>query len=66
MNDELKNCGRNWWWRPFLRYYPSIYGLRKTTKTFSQDTRSESRDSYPALPVTKQTWRPLDRDVRFY
>jgi hypothetical protein len=43
-----KGCGRKWSW-PNLKYYPGICleGLRKATKTLSQDSRSASRDLNP-------------------
>jgi hypothetical protein len=39
-----KGCGSNRPW-PSLRYYPGIRldGLRKTTKTFNQNSRSPDR-----------------------
>jgi hypothetical protein len=46
-----KGWGRKRSWLN-LSYYPSIFleGLRKTTKNFSQDTRSPGRDLNPGPP----------------
>jgi hypothetical protein len=47
-DDELKMMlnDRSW---PNLRYYPGIFlkRLRKTTKNFSQDSRSPGREMNP-------------------
>jgi hypothetical protein len=43
-----KGCGRKRSW-PNLRYYPGtrLEGVRKTTKSLSQDSRSPGRDLNP-------------------
>jgi hypothetical protein len=47
-----KECGRKQSW-PNLRYYPGIClgGLRKTTKKFSQDSRSPGSDLNTGPPL---------------
>jgi hypothetical protein len=47
---KWKGCGRKWLSRN-LKYYPSICleGLRNTTKTLSQDSRSPGQDLNPEI-----------------
>jgi hypothetical protein len=47
---QWKGFGKRSW--PNLRYYPRIRleGLRKTTKTLSQDSRSQIRNLTPGPP----------------
>jgi hypothetical protein len=57
-----KGCGRKLLY-PNLRYYPGIYleGLRKTTKTLSQGSRSSGLDlnsQPPEYEVAVLTTRP--------
>jgi hypothetical protein len=56
MNDELERCGRKRSW-PNLRNCPGIFlgGLRKTTKTFNQDSRSSGRDLNSGPPENEAT-----------
>jgi hypothetical protein len=52
----------------YLSYYPVIFlgGLKKTTKSFGQDSRSPGRDTRAKLQNKGQEYCPLGLYIRYF